>query len=257
MAPRRLLLVRFACAFVALAFMSVASAPAQATEDVDLQLILMVDASGSIDEREFALQRLGYARAFKNPRVVNAIRSGALGKIAVAYAEWTGPTLQTMVIGWTLLTDAASAHAFADELERRPRALFSGGTAVGSGILLGAAASEARPFAAVRRGIDGSGDGATNRGLPAAIARDQVVARGFTVNGLPILTDDPFLDRYYETNVIGGPGAFMIAAKGFEDFAAAILAKLVREIAGSAGWRETAGSATGSGVACAYAVACR
>ncbi len=234
MAPRHLHLVRFASALVALAFAAFAPAPVRSAEEteVDLQLILMVDASGSIDEREFALQRLGYARAFKNPRVVNAIRSGALGQIAVAYAEWTGPTLQTMVIGWTVLGDEAGARAFAAEFERRPRALFSGGTAVGSAILYGAAAIEARPYAAVRRVIDVSGDGATNRGLPAALARDQVVARGFTVNGLPILTDDPFLDRYYETNVIGGPGAFAIPARDFESFAAAILAKLVREIAG-------------------------
>jgi hypothetical protein len=225
-------LVRFACVLVVLAVaLAQLALPAGAAEEVDLQLILMVDASGSIDEREFALQRLGYARAFKNPRVVNAIRSGALGRIAVAYAEWTGPALQTMVIGWTLLDDERSAHAFAAELERRPRALYSGGTAVGSAILYGAAAIEARPFTAVRRVIDVSGDGATNRGPPAALAHDQVVARGFTVNGLPILTDDPFLDRYYETDVIGGPGAFSIPAKDFETFAAAILAKLVREIA--------------------------
>jgi hypothetical protein len=223
-------LVRFACVLVVLA-VALAPAPVRATEEVDLQLILMVDASGSVDEREFALQRLGYARAFKNPRIVNAIRSGALGRIAVAYAEWTGPALQTVVIGWTLLDDEHSAHAFAAELERRPRALYSGGTAVGSAILYGAAAIEARPFAAARRVIDVSGDGAANRGPPAALARDQVVARGFTVNGLPILTDDPFLDRYYEADVIGGPGAFSIPAKDFETFAAAILAKLVREIA--------------------------
>jgi hypothetical protein len=223
-------LVRFACVLVVLA-VALAPAPVRATEEVDLQLILMVDASGSVDEREFALQRLGYARAFKNPRIVNAIRSGALGRIAVAYAEWTGPALQTVVIGWTLLDDEHSAHAFAAELERRPRALYSGGTAVGSAILYGAAAIEARPFAAARRVIDVSGGGAANRGPPAALARDQVVARGFTVNGLPILTDDPFLDRYYEADVIGGPGAFSIPAKDFETFAAAILAKLVREIA--------------------------
>jgi len=231
MAPRFLLLVRLACALVVLVAALATPARAAGESEVDLQLILMVDASGSVDEREFALQRLGYARAFRNPRVVNAIRSGALGKIAVAYAEWTGPTLQAMVVGWTVLGDEAGAHAFAAELERRPRALFSGGTAVGAAILYGAAAIEARPFTAVRRVIDVSGDGATNRGVPAALARDQVIARGFTVNGLPILTDDPFLDRYYETNVIGGPGAFAIPASDFESFAAAILAKLVREIA--------------------------
>ena len=207
-------------------------APARADEEVDLELVLMVDASGSVDEREYALQRLGYVQAFRDPSVISAIRSGYRGKIAVAYIEWPGPYLQAPIADWTELSDEASVRAFAARLESEPRELYSGGTAVGHAILYGAQAIEANRFASRRRVIDVSGDGSTNRGIAAYLARDQVVARGFTVNGLPILTNEPFLDRYYEANVIGGPGAFMIPAKGFEDFAKAIRAKLIREISG-------------------------
>ena len=207
-------------------------APARADEEVDVELVLMVDASGSVDEREYALQRGGYVQAFRDPRVIGAIRSGYRGKIAVAYIEWTGPFLQAAIADWTELSDEASVLAFAARLEFEPRELYSGGTAVGHAILYGAQAIEANRFASRRRVIDVSGDGSTNRGIAAYLARDQVVVRGFTVNGLPILTDEGFLDRYYETNVIGGPGAFMIPAKGFEDFATAIRAKLIREISG-------------------------
>lgn len=194
----------------------------------------MVDASGSIDDREYELQRLGYARAFRNPRVVSAIGSGPQGKIAVAYVEWTGPFLQVPIVDWTVLSDPVSVEAFAQQLEQVPRQLFSGGTAVGNAILYGARALDTNAFDGTRRVIDISGDGPTNRGIDAAGARDQVVAQGIIINGLPILSDFGSLDVYYLDNVIGGPGAFSIPARGFNDFNSAILAKLVREIAGLA-----------------------
>ena len=223
-------LARFVLIVVLGAF-SVVPVGAQAQDKVDLELILMVDGSGSIDDDEFILQRLGYAKAFRNPRVAAAIRNGPLRKIAVSYVEWTGPLLQVPIINWTVLHDKASIEAFATQLEIGPRELFSGGTAVGNAILYGAQSIEANKFAGTRRVIDISGDGPTNRGMPAAIARDQVVARGFTINGLPILNNYPQLDVFFLDNVIGGPGAFSIPAKTFKDFNSAILTKLIREIA--------------------------
>jgi len=219
-------------AILTLAALAANPAGARAQEKVDLELILMVDGSGSIDDDEFILQRLGYAKAFRNPRVAAAIRNGPLRKIAVSYVEWTGPFLQVPIINWTVLHDKASVEAFATQLEVGPRELFSGGTAVGNAILYGAQSIDANKFKGTRRVIDVSGDGPTNRGMPAAIARDQVVARGFTVNGLPILNNYPQLDVFFLDNVIGGPGAFSIPAKTFKDFNAAILTKLIREIAG-------------------------
>lgn len=208
-------------------------APVQAQEKVDVELILMVDASGSIDDDEFILQRLGYAKAFRNPQVMSAIRNGPLGKIAVSYVEWTGPFLQVPIVDWTVLSDSASVEAFATRLEAGPRELFSGGTAVGNAILFGGQSIRANKFEGKRRVVDISGDGPTNRGFPAAIARDQVVAQGVTVNGLPILTNYAGLDVFFLDNVVGGPGAFSIPAKTFKDFNAAILTKLIREIAGT------------------------
>ncbi len=212
-------------------FLSALAVQAQEKEPVDLELILMVDASGSVDHDEFTLQRYGYITAFRNPRVASAIRSGPHGKIAVSYVEWTGPFLQTPVVDWTVLSDPASIEAFVQVLERTPRQLYTGGTAVGHAILYGANSIAGNRFQGTRRVIDVSGDGPTNRGIPAALARDQVVAQGFTVNGLPILTDYSALEGYYLDNVIGGPGAFVIPARSFQDFNAAILTKLIREIA--------------------------
>jgi hypothetical protein len=211
--------------------LSVAPPGVLAKQKVDLELILMVDGSGSIDDDEFILQRLGYAKAFRNPRVVAAILNGPRRKISVSYVEWTGPFLQVPIIDWAVLDDKASIDAFATQLEIGPRELFSGGTAVGNAILYGAQSIKSNKFLGQRRVIDISGDGPTNRGFPAAIARDQVVAQGYTINGLPILNNYPGLDVFFLDNVIGGPGAFSIAARTFKDFNSAILTKLIREIA--------------------------
>jgi hypothetical protein len=207
------------------------SAGTRAQEKVDLELVLMADASGSIDDDEFLLQRLGVAQAFRNPRVASAVGSGPLGKIAVMYVEWTGPFLQIRITDWTVLSSPASVEAFAARLEKAPRELFSGGTAVGHAILYGVKALDENAFIGTRRVIDISGDGPNNRGVPASFARDHAVAAGITVNGLPILNNWPGLDIYFLDNVIGGPGAFSIPARGFKDFNAAILTKLIREIA--------------------------
>lgn len=212
-------------------------APAEtlaATDKVDLRLVLAVDSSGSIDDDEFILQRWGYAKAFRNPRVIGAIRSGVHRAIAVTYIEWSGPGIQVTIADWTLIEDAASANRFADRLEAEPRAMISGnGTAVGEAILMAAAHFDNNNFTGPRRIIDISGDGPVTVGRPASWARDQVVARGITINGLPVIDMRyPDLELFFLDHVIGGPGAFTIPAYGFKDIAAAVLSKLIREIAG-------------------------
>jgi hypothetical protein len=206
------------------------SASAQSNA-VDLALVLAVDASGSVDQTRFELQKQGYAAAFRHPRVIGAIQSGPTQSIAVIMMQWTGPALQVTAVPWTRLSDAASANAFADAIAKSPRALFGGGTSISGAIDTAMALLFDNPYKAARRVVDISGDGANNRGRSAALARDEAVRAGVGINGLPILTLEPDLDRYYEQNVIGGPGAFVIAAKSYETFADAILKKLIAEIA--------------------------
>jgi len=200
-------------------------------EPVDLALVLAVDASGSVDQTRFELQRQGYVAAFRHPRVVGAITSGPRASIAVVMMQWTGPALQVIAVPWTRISDAASANAFADRVAAAPRALFGGGTSISGAIDASMGLLFDNPYQAARRVIDVSGDGANNRGRAAHAARDEAVARGVGINGLPILALEPDLDRYYEQNVIGGPGAFVITAKDFESFGEAILKKLIAEIA--------------------------
>jgi len=206
-----------------------ANAPA-----VDLALVLAVDASGSVDRVRFQLQKDGYVAAFRHRRVIEAIQSGPNQSIAVIVMQWTGPALQVIAVPWTKISDAASANAFADAVAAAPRALFGGGTSISGAIDTSRALLFDNPYRAARRVIDISGDGANNRGRAAALARDEAVRDGVGINGLPILALEPDLDRYYEQNVIGGPGAFVIAARSYETFADAILKKLIAEIAGVA-----------------------
>jgi Protein of unknown function (DUF1194) len=198
---------------------------------VDLQLVLAVDASGSVDQIRFELQKRGYVAAFRHPRVLQAVRSGPNRAIAVTMVQWTGPALQVQVVGWTRLGDEETAAAFAAAIERTPRQLFGGGTSISGAIDHAATLFPISPFRASRRVIDVSGDGSNNRGRPVTLARDEAVAAGIGINGLPILALEPDLDRYYHDSVIGGPGAFVIAARDYETFADAILKKLIIEIA--------------------------
>ena len=223
-----LVTVRFAAAL--LLACSVCS-PAFAQTAVDLQLVLAVDASGSVDPRRFELQQQGYVAAFRDPRVLHAIRSGAMQAIAVTMVQWTGPALQIQVLPWTLINDAATAHAFAAAIAATPRQLFSGGTSISGAIDYAVPLILENQFQGTRRVIDISGDGSNNRGRPAASARDGAVRAGIVINGVPILALEPGLERYFSANVIGGPGAFVIAAESYETFAEAILKKLIREMA--------------------------
>lgn len=198
---------------------------------VDLQLVLAVDASGSVDQRRFELQQQGYVAAFRDPRVLHAIQSGSTQGVAVTMVQWTGPALQIQVLPWTLIKDATTAHAFAAAIATTPRQLFSGGTSISGVIDYAVPLILASPFKGTRRVIDISGDGSNNRGRPVAHARDDAGRAGIIINGLPILALEPDLDRYFVDLVIGGPGAFVIAAKSYETFAEAILKKLIREMA--------------------------
>ena len=207
------------------------AAPAAAQTAVDLQLVLAVDASGSVDQYRFELQKRGYVAAFRHTRVLDAIRSGPHQAIAVTMVQWTGPMLQLQVVGWSMVGDVPSAGAFAAAIERAPRQLFSGGTSISGAIDHAMTLFPKSPFRAPRRVIDISGDGSNNRGRPVTLARDEAVAAGVGINGLPILALEPDLDRYYYDSVIGGPGAFVVAAKDYETFGEAILKKLITEIA--------------------------
>ena len=205
---------------------------ARADGAVDLQLVLAVDASGSVNQVRFELQKHGYVAAFRNERVVKAIQSSAAGAIAVTMVQWTGPSLQALAVPWTLVKDRASADAFAASVEAAPRRLFGGGTSISGAIDHGVTLFQSCPFSGGRKVIDVSGDGANNRGRPSSDARDQAVAGGITINGLPILEIEPKLDEHYRSEVIGGVNAFLVVAATFAEFADAILKKLITEIAG-------------------------
>jgi uncharacterized protein DUF1194 len=210
--------------------------PPQSQTEVAIALVLAVDASGSVSDDRFELQKQGYAAAFRSPRVLNAIRSLVTQSIAVTMMQWTGPALHVVVVDWALIKDAASANGFADAIAAAPRQLFGGGTSISGAIDYSRLLLTLSPFKGARRVIDISGDGANNRGRPVATARDEAVRDGIGINGLPILALEPDLDRYYYENVIGGPGAFMIPAGNYDTFADAILKKLITEMAGTGGY---------------------
>jgi len=223
----------FLPAILLLAVLFGGSRPSHAQEAVDLQLVLAVDASGSMSEERFELQRQGYVAAFRNPRLLAAIRSGAIRSIAVTMVQWTGPALQIQVVPWTRISDEASMNAVADAISRVPRQLFGGGTSISGAIDYAMTLFPATTLRGKRRVIDISGDGANNRGRDVTEARDEAVRAGVGINGLPILAAEPDLERHYLHEVIGGPGAFVVAAQSYETFAEAILKKLVIEISGT------------------------
>jgi hypothetical protein len=211
-----------------------AQAPHASGPPVDLALVLAVDASGSVNQTRFDLQKHGYAQAFRSREVIEAIGAGADHAIAVAMVQWTGPSLHVQVIDWTRISDAASAQALADAIDAGRRHLYGGGTSLSGAIDTGAMLLAASPFRATRHVIDISGDGSNNAGRPAETARDEAVKQGIVINGLPITWIEPGLDAYYRSSVIGGPGAFVISIDSYDNFADAILHKLVTEISGIA-----------------------
>ena len=215
---------------------------ARAAEPVDLLLVLASDVSRSVDEPKFQLQRSGYATALSNPRVLDAIRSGPNGRIAVIFVEWSGVMSQKVVIDWTLISDEASARQFGDRIIEAPRS-FADRTSIAAAIDFSMLQLEHSPFESRRRTIDISGDGTNNAGREIVASRDEALAKGVTINGLVILTDTPSawnpdhtnpaggLATYYRNNVVGGPGAFVMVAENFRSFGNALINKLIAEIA--------------------------
>jgi len=229
-----------AAAFTAALLLVVASSsplsaqgPSSAKTAVDVELILAIDASGSVDDDRFELQKRGFAAAFRNQKVLNAIRAGDHRAIGVFMLQWTGPPEQEIMVPWTYVSDEISAGRVAALIEAAPRRLMGGGTSISGAIDYSVKAMATSPFRGTKRVIDISGDGANNIGRPAEQARDDAVRQGMQINGLPILTVEPDLDQYYRKNVIGGPGAFAIVAKTYDQYADAILRKLVTEISQS------------------------
>jgi hypothetical protein len=234
---------RLVQASLAIAVMLAAPAPTQVVAQdafmpVDTALVLVVDASGSIVGREFALQKEGIAQAITDPEVMAAILSGAEQRIAVAYVEWGSPRRPKTVVGWMIVEDEASAAAFAKAVLAAPRSPQSY-NAIGDGIDHAAALLGQCPCQPSRRVIDVSGDNPDNLSVrPAPEARDAAVAAGITINALAILEGDPIgpsgkplLVENYESEVIGGPGAFVMPAESRADFARALRQKMVLEIA--------------------------
>jgi hypothetical protein len=212
-----------------------AAAPARADGQVDLQLVLAVDTSGSVNQQRFELQRDGYADAFRSIEVQRVIFGGRTGAIAACLTHWTGPGMSEISQPWTRLGDAAACTAFANAIAAAPRLLYAGGTSISGAIdharfMLGRC-PYGGPGGRMRRVIDVSGDGENNRGRSPDAARDEAVAQDITINGLPILAIEPRLDDYYRDHVIGGQGAFLIAVETFEAFGPAVRRKLVQEIA--------------------------
>ncbi len=201
-----------------------------AEPQVDVNLVLAVDASGSVSDDRFELQKQGYVAAFRNPKILAAIRAGDYHAISVSMVQWTGPTLHVVVVPWMTVRDEKSALALAAAIDAAPRRIFGGGTSVSGAIDYGVVMLTASPTTATRQVIDISGDGANNIGREPIDARDEAVKLGIRINGLPILTVEPDLDVYYRQNVIGGPGAFVIPARNYDQFADAILRKLIAEI---------------------------
>lgn len=211
----------------------VAPGPAAAqNRPVDLELVLAVDVSASVSDQEFDLQMRGLAEAFRHRSVAQAIRAaGDLG-LAVALIQWADYRQHAVSVDWTLLHDSESAHQFAKQLDAVRRTV-AGSTAIGGALEFAILGLEGNGFEGRRKVVDVSGDGRNNQGLAAWLARDMATARGITVNGLAILNEDPTLDRYYRSNVIGGIGAFVMTANDYEAYRLAILTKLIREIAGA------------------------
>ena len=216
--------------------------PALAAEPVDVALVLVSDVSRSVDDAEFRMQKQGYATSFNDPRVLAAIRAGAIGAIAVAYVEFAGAYEVRTVLDWTIIRDKSSAGAFATAIEAAPRS-FWGRTSISAGIDRAMALLAEAPLEAQRRVIDVAGDGTNNNGRDVDAARDDAVAAGVVINGLAIINENPVnysfahvqppggLTEWYRRHVAGGPGSFVLEVRDFAQFGEAMTRKLITEIA--------------------------
>jgi len=205
-----------------------------AVTEVDVALVLAADVSGSVTDARERMQRQGYATGLLNPAFLGAVRSGRLGRIAALYFEWSTQDRQIEAMDWALISDAASAEILARAIIATPR-MTPGFTSISGAIDFGVRRIRQSRFVAARLVIDVSGDGRNNDGRDVRAARDAAVAAGITVNGLPMLETEPDLDSYYRAEVIGGPLAFAVPVPTAESIAAAVLRKLVTELAGMNG----------------------
>jgi len=224
------------------AFALAVTGAVHAAEKVDLLLVLASDVSRSVTPEKFKLQRDGYIAAVANSRVLEAIKGGRNGRIAVLFLEWSGLGNQKVVIDWTVIDGEQSAHAFGTRLLEEPRA-FADRTSISGGIEAAMAELAKAPYESERQTIDVSGDGTNNSGRDVAVVRDEALAKGIVINGLVILSDSPMpwnpehtnppggLAKYYRDNVTGGPGSFVMEAQNFDSFGEAILKKMIAEIA--------------------------
>ncbi|SLN34635.1 DUF1194 domain-containing protein [Oceanibacterium hippocampi] len=210
------------------------SGAAARAEPVDVELVLAVDVSSSVDWTEFGLQMRGIAAAFREPDLHATLREGRHGAIAVVLVQWAGPAMQQVVVDWQRIGDAAAAERFANAIDATSRSFPTGGTAIAEALDFVAPLFDGNGFEGDRRVVDISGDGRATAGTAPGAARDRIVARGVTVNGLAILNDEPDLVDYYEGELIGGQAAFVQPASDYADFADALRAKLLREVRG--GW---------------------
>jgi len=235
-----------AAALIAAAFVMAADAAPMRRADtgpnaipVDVELIIAVDVSYSMDPDEQALQRQGYVRALRSKEFLGALREGVNGKIALTYVEWAGPSDQRILVPWRLIDGPEAADAVAAEIAQAPYRRASR-TSISGALMFARPLFERSGYRGLRRVIDVSGDGANNAGAPVAPTRDAVVADRITVNGLPIMLKRPtpgtmdieHLDVYYEDCVIGGPGAFVVPIHNREQFIDATRTKLILEVAG-------------------------
>jgi len=215
------------------------TADQQAQASVDVELILAVDVSYSMDMDELAIQREGYAQAIVSKEFLQALRSLNNGRISVTYFEWAAANDQKIIIPWRLIDGPETAGSVADEIMKSPFRRASR-TSISGAINFAMPLFEADPYHGTRRVIDISGDGPNNNGEPVTIARDAALAKGIVINGLPIMVKEPSystmdidnLDFYYEDCVIGGPGSFVVTIKDREKFKEAIRDKLLLEVAG-------------------------
>ena len=213
-------------ALVACLLVALLAPPAQAAS---VALVLAVDVSESVSAERYALQHEGIARAFETPQLVDII-AATPGGIEALVLEWSDPDKIAITVGWTRIANRTGAAGFAASVRATQRS-SNGLTAIGSALLAAAAAFNHMPEPAGHKIVDISGDGMANFGVAPVTARDALVNQGITINGLAILSEEPWLDDYYRTNVVGGPAAFVLVAKNFDSFADAILRKLVQEVA--------------------------
>jgi hypothetical protein len=231
--------------------------PGLAAESIDLALVMVTDVSRSIDDSEFELEKQGTSAAFTDKRVIAAIQGGALGRIAVAYVEFASVYEVKTVVGWQVISDAASAAAFASAVAAAPRSYW-GRTSISAGVEQGMKLLAESGMEATRRVIDVCGDGTNNNGRDIDSVRDEAVEAGITINGLAIANERPVswtfahvqppggLDNWFREHVTGGPGNFVLEVRDFRTFGEAMTRKLISEIAGTVPQTRLAGQDAGS-----------